>query len=95
MFTSDRQQILSQLLQQGKTVLLHVGDDAFGDGAVVERIGDLFAVAGLLRRVVNGNIDHHILPVGYFLLVNADKRTQTQVFNFDDGIWEMWTHKRS
>lgn len=50
-------------------------DDRF-DGAVVERIGDIFAVARLVHQVVDHHVDQDVLSVVDFLFLDTDERAQ-------------------
>ena len=71
-----------------------MADDRFGDGAVVERIGDVFAVARLVRRVVDHHVDQDVLSVVDFLFLDTDERAQPQIFNANNGVGLTERHQR-
>lgn len=51
-----------------KTTILKMADYTLGNGAVVQRIIDVLAVARFIGRVVNGYIHYHVLAVGDLFL---------------------------
>src|SRR5690554_4096791 len=80
-FHDNRQHFVGQSFQQGKPVAVDMVDDLLGDGAVIERGGDLVLFDGFGGIVGQANVDHHILLVADLFILDDDVGAQQQVFD--------------
>ncbi|MNV77159.1 hypothetical protein D3C71_1705570 [compost metagenome] len=63
-----------------------MADDGFGDGAVIERVVDIFTVARFIRRVVDHYVNQDVLTIVNFFFLDTDESTQPQVFYTNNGV---------
>lgn len=65
------------------------GNDRFGDGAVVDSVGDVVGEGGGHEVAVEGDVDDDILFVFAFIVFDADDGAEVEVAN-EDAVGHGW-----
>ena len=57
-------------------MVLYQLNDLFSDSAVIQCVVDIFAGAGFVRRVMNGDVNDYILAIGNFFFLDTNEGAQ-------------------
>lgn len=83
MLDGDARDLVGQRLDEVVRGALDIGDDPLGQAAVVERVGDVVALAGVPGVDRQLQADQDVLRLVALPVVDADDATQQQILDQD------------